>query len=178
MLSLSLSLSLSPLFSIPTVDKDNSSIDETQSSRDQAPNDTNQTTISASPPSSVRAKICGSLCGPSCIQQLARRQLCTDPYFSLSALKPNLYSLKSHVQRLQLERQLKEHEGCVNCIHFSHGGDRLASGSDDLHVVVWDWAKGRKVTKFESGHMANVFQVRERRGGEGERESTYMYMYM
>ena len=153
------SLSLLPL---PTVDKDSSS-DETQSSRDQAPTTTNQPTSASS---TVQAKACGSSCGPSCIRQLSSRQLCADPYFTLSAFKSNLYSLKSHVQRLQLERQLKEHEGCVNCIHFSHGGDLLASGSDDLHVVVWDWAKGRKLTKFDSGHIANVFQVRGERRGE------------
>ena len=97
--------------------------------------------------------------GTSCIHHLSRRQLCADPYFTLPSFKPNFYSLKSHVQRLQLERQLKEHEGCVNCIHFSHGGELLASGSDDLHVVLWDWAKGKQVTKFDSGHIANVFQV-------------------
>ena len=35
----------------------------------------------------------------------------------------------------------------------------LASGSDDLHVVLWNWEKGNLLAKVESGHMANVFQV-------------------
>ncbi len=74
------------------------------------------------------------------------------------------------MQRLKLERQLKEHEGCVNCINFSPSGELLASGSDDLQVVLWDWAKGRKMAKLESGHHANVFQVclsdEGREGGE------------
>ena len=63
------------------------------------------------------------------------------------------------VQRLRLERRLKEHNGCVNCINFSWSGRWLASGSDDLHVVLWDWARGNMVSKFDSGHVANVFQV-------------------
>ena len=60
---------------------------------------------------------------------------------------------------MRLEHQLKEHEGCVNCINFSSSGQVLASGSDDLQVVMWDWAKGTKLAKLDSGHVANVFQV-------------------
>lgn len=63
------------------------------------------------------------------------------------------------MKRLRLEHKLEEHEGCVNCINFSPSGQLLASGSDDLQVVLWDWVKGTKMAKFESGHIANVFQV-------------------
>ena len=56
---------------------------------------------------------------------------------------------------------MKEHEGCVNCINFSWDGRLLASSSDDLQVVLWDWGKGSVVGKFESGHVANVFQVKQ-----------------
>ena len=63
------------------------------------------------------------------------------------------------VQRLTLESRLKEHQGCVNCINFSWAGNLLASGSDDLQVVLWDWAGGKVVKKFDTGHVANVFQV-------------------
>ena len=38
-------------------------------------------------------------------------------------------------------------------------GTLLASGSDDLNVVLWDWQRGRPYLVFDSGHRANVFQV-------------------
>ena len=41
-------------------------------------------------------------------------------------------------------------------------GTWLASGSDDLKVVVWDWVRRQPVLDFESGHKSNVFQVRHR----------------
>lgn len=47
----------------------------------------------------------------------------------------------------------------MNCINFSDDGLILASGSDDLHIVLWDWMKGSVVAKFDSKHVANVFQV-------------------
>ena len=128
-----------------TVDKDSEDLDDTH----------NQVL----PEASQRVIDSPKSRGPSCLSYLSSREICEDPYLSLTSFKSSFYSLKSHVQRLELERQLKEHEGCVNCINFSHGGELLASGSDDLHVVLWDWAKGRKLTKFDSGHIANVFQV-------------------
>lgn len=60
----------------------------------------------------------------------------------------------------------------MNCINFSFDGRLLASGSDDLHVVLWDWAKGRPVGKLDSGHVANVFQVRKERRIVVERKYT------
>lgn len=87
------------------------------------------------------------------------RLISLDPYLTQPIFKRAMYSRPSIVQRLSLERRLKEHAGCVNCINFSWSGRLLASGSDDLQVVLWDWAKGKVVGKFDSGHVANVFQV-------------------
>ena len=65
------------------------------------------------------------------------------------------------VQRLELQGRLERHTGCVNTLHFNPSGTRLASGSDDLRVVIWDWAIRRAELEFDSGHKSNVFQVRE-----------------
>jgi WD repeat-containing protein 42A len=39
-------------------------------------------------------------------------------------------------------------------------GTRLASGSDDTFVAIWDWAANDCVLNFDSGHSLNVFQVK------------------
>lgn len=90
---------------------------------------------------------------------LRHRQLTVDPTIHLSTFKKKIYSPGSSVRRLKLEKQLHSHEGCVNCISFSHDGHLLVSGSDDLQIVLWDWSKGKIVGKFDSKHVANVFQV-------------------
>jgi DDB1- and CUL4-associated factor 8 len=51
------------------------------------------------------------------------------------------------------------HNGCVNALHFNPSGTRLASGSDDLNIIIWDWSKNEAVLKYDSGHRGNVFQV-------------------
>ncbi|XP_041470689.1 DDB1- and CUL4-associated factor 8-like [Lytechinus variegatus] len=64
------------------------------------------------------------------------------------------------VERLDKYCELKHHEGCVNTLHFNPGGDLLASGSDDLEIVLWDWAQQKPKLIFESGHRSNVFQAK------------------
>ncbi|XP_068197018.1 DDB1- and CUL4-associated factor 8 [Antennarius striatus] len=64
------------------------------------------------------------------------------------------------VQRLELQGRLERHAGCVNTLHFNPSGTRLASGSDDLRVVIWDWAVRRAELEFDSGHKSNVFQAK------------------
>ncbi|XP_028986533.1 DDB1- and CUL4-associated factor 8 isoform X2 [Betta splendens] len=64
------------------------------------------------------------------------------------------------VQRLELQGRLERHTGCVNTVHFNPSGTRLASGSDDLRVVIWDWAVRSAVLEFDSGHKSNVFQAK------------------
>ncbi|XP_052405125.1 DDB1- and CUL4-associated factor 8 [Carassius gibelio] len=64
------------------------------------------------------------------------------------------------VQRLELQGRLERHTGCVNTLHFNPSGTRLASGSDDLRVVIWDWASRKAELEFDSGHKSNVFQAK------------------
>ena len=65
------------------------------------------------------------------------------------------------VRRLTLQYKLESvHEGCVNAINFSPCGSLLASGSDDLHIVVWNWMERKAAYKFDTKHTTNVFQAR------------------
>jgi len=36
---------------------------------------------------------------------------------------------------------------------------QIASGSDDLSAIIWDWERGKQLLAFKTGHKANVFQV-------------------
>ncbi|KAM7045462.1 DDB1- and CUL4-associated factor 8-like [Molossus nigricans] len=64
------------------------------------------------------------------------------------------------VQRFRLQYGLEGHSGCVNSVHFNQCGTRLASSSDDLTVIVWDWVHQRPVRTFNTGHRNNVFQAK------------------
>ncbi len=60
---------------------------------------------------------------------------------------PSAFHLKAGrsldlIHRLQLDRKLDGHEGCVNTVSFTPSGDRLVSGSDDLYINTWDWQTG------------------------------------
>lgn len=63
-------------------------------------------------------------------------------------------------QRLKLQYRMEYHEGCVNALHFNRIGTLLASGSDDLHIVLWNWVRNRKALVYDSGHRSNVFQAK------------------
>lgn len=64
------------------------------------------------------------------------------------------------VERFKQYAELDSHDGCVNTLHFNQAGDRLASGSDDLKIAVWDWVKQEPVLVYDSGHKRNVFQAK------------------
>ena len=56
---------------------------------------------------------------------------------------PGAMSTNTHLlHRLKLDKLLDEHDGCVNTVHFTPSGDLLLSGSDDLQIIIWDWATG------------------------------------
>ncbi|XP_062039123.1 DDB1- and CUL4-associated factor 8-like [Lepus europaeus] len=86
---------------------------------------------------------------------LHQRQLGSSPHFVYEAC-----GARAFVQRLCLQYGLEGHLGCVNTVHFNHRGTWLASSSDDLRVIVWDWMKQQPVLEFESGHRNNVFQAK------------------
>lgn len=77
-----------------------------------------------------------------------------------SLLHRRYYGSLHVVQRLELMCKLYEHQGCVNTLHFNQKGNLLVSGSDDLTVVIWDWAIGKKHLHFDSGHKSNLFQTK------------------
>lgn len=70
------------------------------------------------------------------------------------------YSSLHMVERLELMYKMEKHEGCVNSLHFNQSGNRLASTSDDLRVIIWDWSISEPVLIYDSGHRSNVFQVK------------------
>lgn len=74
---------------------------------------------------------------------------------------PRSYSANpAFIQRLNLQRKLQGHSGCVNTVAFSPCGTRLYSGSDDHHIKLWDWERGTQLLSWDSGHHSNVFQAR------------------
>ncbi|CAL1543216.1 unnamed protein product [Lymnaea stagnalis] len=64
------------------------------------------------------------------------------------------------VNRLGLEKELEGHGGCVNCLEWNESGSILASGSDDLHVILWDPFKHKTISKVRTGHQGNIFSVK------------------
>ncbi|CAG9579072.1 unnamed protein product [Danaus chrysippus] len=70
----------------------------------------------------------------------------------------NFYGSLHAVYRLEKLHNLLKHKGCVNSINFHPEGRLLASGSDDMNVVIWDWAKKTPVQTVKTGHKSNVFQ--------------------
>ncbi|NXX41952.1 DCAF8 factor, partial [Tricholaema leucomelas] len=88
------------------------------------------------------------------VQALRQRQLGASARFV-----PQACGARVFVQRFRLQHGLEAHTGCVNTLHFNQRGTWLASGSDDLKVVVWDWVRRQPVLEFESGHKSNVFQL-------------------
>ncbi|XP_077175174.1 DDB1- and CUL4-associated factor 8 isoform X2 [Paroedura picta] len=89
------------------------------------------------------------------LRALRERELGSGSRFIYEACGARIF-----VQRFRLQYDLERHAGCVNTLHFNQRGTWLASGSDDLKVVVWDWVRRKPVLEFESGHRSNVFQAK------------------
>lgn len=67
---------------------------------------------------------------------------------------------ESMIHRLGLEKELEGHRGCVNCLEWNHDGSLLASGSDDLHAIIWDPHRHKQICTLRTGHHGNVFSVK------------------
>uniref|UniRef100_A0A8C9P3F4 DDB1- and CUL4-associated factor 8 n=1 Tax=Spermophilus dauricus TaxID=99837 RepID=A0A8C9P3F4_SPEDA len=89
------------------------------------------------------------------VTALRERQLGSSARFIYEACGSRIF-----VQRFSFQYGLEGHLGCVNTVHFNQRGTWLATGSDDLRVIVWDWIGKRPVLDFESGHKNNVFQAK------------------
>ncbi|XP_046648728.1 DDB1- and CUL4-associated factor 8-like isoform X2 [Daphnia pulicaria] len=92
---------------------------------------------------------------------LTQRNLGTSSHKNMD----NAFNAKCHgslrfVQRLELAFKMDCHNGCVNALHFNSSGSRLASGSDDLSIIIWDWSRAEPVVNYDSGHRGNVFQAK------------------
>ena len=69
---------------------------------------------------------------------MRERETGRQPLSLRSALSASTHLL----HRLKLDKLLDAHGGCVNTVHFTPTGDLLLSGSDDLQIILWDWATG------------------------------------
>lgn len=63
----------------------------------------------------------------------------------------------SLVQRLSLETQLEDHQGCVNALAWNSKGSLLVSGSDDARVNIWSYESKKLLHSIDTGHSANIF---------------------
>ncbi|GIY84486.1 WD and tetratricopeptide repeats protein 1 [Caerostris extrusa] len=79
----------------------------------------------------------------------------TEYHFSRRCMLP-----RNLINRLGLEAELDGHIGCVNCLNGVKMESFLASGSDDLHIVLWDPFKHKKLCSIQSGHHGNIFSVK------------------
>ncbi|CAH8823951.1 unnamed protein product [Trichobilharzia szidati] len=64
------------------------------------------------------------------------------------------------VNRLHLENKFECHHGCVNALNFNSRGNLIASGSDDLRVVITNWMTGEQMWNYRTGHSMNIFHVK------------------
>ncbi|XP_044748124.1 DDB1- and CUL4-associated factor 8 [Coccinella septempunctata] len=93
------------------------------------------------------------------VPEVIKRQLgYSSKLHSAELFRNQCYGSLHSVQRLELMYKLEEHFGCVNSLNFYPDGSLLASGSDDLFVVVWDWKVGKCLLKYKTKHLSNVFQ--------------------
>lgn len=72
----------------------------------------------------------------------------------------DIISLKHNITRMSPYGFLEKHSGCVNALNFNETGTLIASGSDDMNIILWDWERLKTYVVYDSGHEANVFQCK------------------
>ncbi|CAF3596133.1 unnamed protein product [Adineta steineri] len=72
----------------------------------------------------------------------------------------NIIASRNLVQRMKVSHKLDQHNGCVNALSFNRTGTLLASASDDLQIILWDWSLNQPAVSYESEHHGNVFQAK------------------
>ncbi|CBJ48541.1 conserved unknown protein [Ectocarpus siliculosus] len=72
----------------------------------------------------------------------------------------NLGQHPSMIQRLRHTATLRGHSGCVNRLCWNDAGTRIASGSDDTTVCLFDAASGKRDVQFQTGHRRNILSVK------------------
>ncbi|GLV31906.1 adipose [Carabus blaptoides fortunei] len=77
-----------------------------------------------------------------------------------ASLQRHTQVTETFIKRLGLDYELEGHKGCVNCIEWSKDGRRLASGSDDTKVIIWDPFRHRKLQVITTPHIGNIFSVK------------------
>lgn len=77
-----------------------------------------------------------------------------------SRIQSKLHVTDTLISRLGLEKELEGHTGCVNCLEWNETGSVLASASDDVHFILWDPFRHKKLHSFETGHHGNIFTVK------------------
>lgn len=79
------------------------------------------------------------------------------------------------VEKFDLTCRLDDHQGCVNSLHFNESGTWLASGSDDLNVIIWDWARAANSSRdreYVADHPVSPGSSRQRRMWARDRDES------
>lgn len=84
------------------------------------------------------------------------RHTADTPYNFQAGVRGSLHG----VERLEQMGKLSEHFGCINCLNFNQNGKLLASGSDDLKIKIWNWARKKAVATINTSHVSNIFQAK------------------
>jgi WD repeat-containing protein 42A len=112
------------------------------------------------PPVLLKPKPKSSWCGPREILNRERGYQGKMQSQSAEIFRSKFYGSLFSAERLELMHKLEGHQGCVNCLNFNYSGTKLASGSDDLQIKIWNYGVGKLITSFNSSHRANVFQAK------------------